>query len=221
MSRSFARPHGPRPTPWQGCPMMRALFRSSVVLALSSFLAACGGSSPGKPDCHRRPHRHRVQRDRKLAPDRARCRLARLDPARPHRHLAAGRARRAHAHLAIVQIAVYDAVQSISGAYQPYTQMPINRNASMASAIAVAAHDTLSVLFPSQKKSFDLALASDLASDHHTTQQAGIARGSEHPRPAHERRIADPRADLHKHGPSDSNTQIHQIHLHQIHLTRF
>jgi hypothetical protein len=160
---------------------MRALFRSSVVLALSSLLAACGGGSPENQtatDDLTATASNEIASWHQIALDavwRDSTPPGRNDPWQSG---AQGGPTRTSRSLAIVQIAVYDAVQSISGAYQPYTQMPINSNASMVSAIAVAAHDTLSVLFPSQKKSFDLALASDLASDHHATKQAGIARGA-------------------------------------------
>ncbi len=84
---------------------------------------------------------------------------------------------RASRALAIVNIAVYDAVQSIAGIYNPYTDMPINSNASMAAAIVQAAHDTLSAMFPSQSATFDSALATDLSHITANTKAAGIARG--------------------------------------------
>jgi uncharacterized membrane protein YgcG len=80
--------------------------------------------------------------------------------------------------LAIVHIAIYDAIQSIAGEYTTYTQMPTGSQASMAAAIAVAAHDTLSSLYPSQKTSFDLALQSDLSANTDPTKAAGISRGA-------------------------------------------
>ena len=80
--------------------------------------------------------------------------------------------------LAIIHIAIYDAVQSISGTYTTYSNMPVDSHASMSAAIAVAAHDTLSSLYPSQKASFDLALKHDLNLITSTTKTAGIARGA-------------------------------------------
>jgi hypothetical protein len=85
---------------------------------------------------------------------------------------------RASRALAIVNIAVYDAVQSIVGTYNTYTNMPYDSQASMSAAVAVAAHDTLSSLFPSQKPSFDLALQNDLAANHSDLLQQGIDRGT-------------------------------------------
>ena len=65
--------------------------------------------------------------------------------------------------MAIVHIAVFDAVNAISGHYQSYSGIPAAaRNTSMEAAIAQAAHNTLSALFPSQKPAFDQQLAHDL-----------------------------------------------------------
>jgi hypothetical protein len=65
--------------------------------------------------------------------------------------------------LAIVHIAIFDAVNAIAGGYESYTGLhhahPIT---SMRSAIAQAAHDTLVFLYPSQTASFDESLAEAL-----------------------------------------------------------
>jgi hypothetical protein len=75
--------------------------------------------------------------------------------------LGPGRASRA---MAIVQIAVFDAVNAITGGYRGYTGLPAAPpDTSMPAAIAQAAHDTLVALFPSQSASFDAELAVDLA----------------------------------------------------------
>jgi hypothetical protein len=75
--------------------------------------------------------------------------------------LGPGRASKA---IAIVQIAVYDAVNAIYGQWRSYTGIaPASRGASVDAAIAQAAHDTLVAMFPSQQPSFDEALAEDLA----------------------------------------------------------
>lgn len=71
-----------------------------------------------------------------------------------------GRSSRA---IAIVQIAVFDAINAIAGGYQSYTDLPrAPRGTSVKAAIAQAAHDTLVALFPSQRTTFDGALAVDL-----------------------------------------------------------
>jgi hypothetical protein len=71
-----------------------------------------------------------------------------------------GRAARA---MAIVHIAIFDAINAIEHRYHGYTDLPpVFLNTSVDSAIAKAAHDTLAALFPSQADSFDEALAEDL-----------------------------------------------------------
>jgi hypothetical protein len=71
---------------------------------------------------------------------------------------------RASRAMAIVHIAVFDAVNAIAGGYKSYAGVgPGNPGTSMNCAVAQAAHDTLSALFPSQKPSFDGQLANDLS----------------------------------------------------------
>jgi hypothetical protein len=73
-----------------------------------------------------------------------------------------GRSSRA---MAIVHIAIFDAVNAIVGGYNSYTGVQAgHRPISMDVAIAQAAHDTLMALYPSQTASFDSWLAEDLAS---------------------------------------------------------
>jgi PAP2 superfamily len=75
--------------------------------------------------------------------------------------LGPGRAARA---MAIVHIAIFDAVNSIDRRYQGYTRIPdAAPGASMNAAIAQAAHDTLVALFPSQASHCDELLAQELA----------------------------------------------------------
>jgi hypothetical protein len=75
--------------------------------------------------------------------------------------LGPGRSARA---MAIVHIAIHDALNAILGEYQTYTDLgPRARSASPKAAIAQAAHDALVALYPSQTASFDDALALDLA----------------------------------------------------------
>ncbi|MBI3245112.1 MAG: phosphatase PAP2 family protein [Deltaproteobacteria bacterium] len=74
--------------------------------------------------------------------------------------LGPGRASRA---MAIVHIAIFEAVNAITGGYQSYTGLPpAPPNTSMEAAIAQAAHDTLVALFPSQRRSCDAQLTQDL-----------------------------------------------------------
>lgn len=73
--------------------------------------------------------------------------------------LGPGRAARA---IAIVHIAMFDAVNAIVPRYRTYTGIALTPLASMDAAIAQAAHDTLVAMFPSQRSRFDQALANDL-----------------------------------------------------------
>ncbi len=71
-----------------------------------------------------------------------------------------GRASRA---MAIVHIAIFDAVNAIAGGYKSYTGVHLApHDISMDAAIAQAARDTLVALFPSQTASFNEQLAEDL-----------------------------------------------------------
>jgi hypothetical protein len=67
-------------------------------------------------------------------------------------------------HMAIVQTAVFDAVNAIDQSYTPYVYHGRGpRGASLEAAAAQAAHDTLVALYPAQQSTFDAELASDLA----------------------------------------------------------
>src|SRR6185369_8839585 len=90
--------------------------------------------------------------------------------------LGPGRASRA---MAIVHIAMFDAVNAVDGEYESYTgvQAP-NGPVSMQAAISQAAHDTLVALFSAQTASFDGWLAEDLAEVHTKNAKAnGIDLG--------------------------------------------
>ncbi|MGI8820542.1 MAG: vanadium-dependent haloperoxidase [Chthoniobacterales bacterium] len=74
--------------------------------------------------------------------------------------LGPGRASRA---MAIVHIAIADAVAAAHGGFQSYTRTNSHAvRVSMDAAVAQAAHDTLAALFPSQAADFDELLATDL-----------------------------------------------------------
>jgi hypothetical protein len=71
-----------------------------------------------------------------------------------------GRASRA---MAMVHIAVFDAVNAVLGGYRGYSGLPrASRDTSVEAAIAQAAHDTLVALFPAQTATCDAHLAEDL-----------------------------------------------------------
>jgi len=92
--------------------------------------------------------------------------------------LGPGRSSRA---MAIVHIAMFDAVNAIVGGYRSYTGLArIRDDASIDAAIASAAHDTLVAMFPSQAKAFDGLLAADLTGMHAPAPKAaGIALGQQ------------------------------------------
>ncbi len=68
-------------------------------------------------------------------------------------------------HWAMVQVAVYDAVNAIDGRHEPFLVKATSHcaGASMEAAAAAAAHGVLRALFPSQAGALDAALASSLA----------------------------------------------------------
>jgi hypothetical protein len=75
--------------------------------------------------------------------------------------LGPGRSARA---MAIVHIAMFDAINAIEGGFQSFTGIPrVHDNTSVDSAIAQSAHDTLVAMYPSQKAAFDEELAEDLS----------------------------------------------------------
>src|SRR5437868_4352553 len=90
--------------------------------------------------------------------------------------LGPGRASRA---MAIVHIAIFDSVNAVLGGYQSYSRINCPKGPiSLDAAVAQAAHDTLSVLYPSQAAKFDSFLADDLAGVHNKNQSAnGILLG--------------------------------------------
>ena len=105
-----------------------------------------------------------------------------------HTPVAAGEARvfgeqlgpcRSARALAIVHVAMFEAVNAVLGGYQSYTD--VRRPAgpvSLGIAASQAAHDTLSALYPSQAASFDAALAEDLGRCRDRAEKAnGISLG--------------------------------------------
>jgi hypothetical protein len=70
---------------------------------------------------------------------------------------------RASRAMAIVHIAIFDAVNAIAQHYKSYSDLPPAADGtSMDAAVAQAAHDTLVALFPSQAAGIDDVLAEDL-----------------------------------------------------------
>jgi hypothetical protein len=71
----------------------------------------------------------------------------------------------AYLHFAMVQGAVYDAVNAIEGGSEPYLEAPAMADPqdSSPAAVAVAAHDVLVALFPTQQTVLDARLTASLA----------------------------------------------------------
>jgi len=92
--------------------------------------------------------------------------------------LGPGRASRA---MAIVHIAMFDAVNAFDGRYRSYSGIrPAPHGASLDAAIAQAAHNALVAVFPSQQPALDVLLADDLeqiASRDRRAMRLGIAVG--------------------------------------------
>ena len=82
--------------------------------------------------------------------------------------------------MAIVQGAVFDAVNSVDPQYTPYlVQVATPTGASMDAAVAQAAHDTLVAMFPNQQSFFDSELALSLQGIPLMSAVEGVAVGSE------------------------------------------
>ena len=82
--------------------------------------------------------------------------------------------------IALVHIAIFEAVNAIDGSCQSYTGIPrATAGTSMEAAIAQAAHDTLIELFPSQKPAFDSLLAEDLNRINDVGKSKGILLGKQ------------------------------------------
>ncbi len=104
--------------------------------------------------------------------------------------LGPGRSARA---MAIVHIAVFDAVNAIAKRYRSYTGIAdAPSGASMDAAIAQAAHDTLVAMYPSQKAHCDQLLAESLAKiKDGPAKTEGIRVGQRAPRAILARRVDD------------------------------
>jgi hypothetical protein len=80
---------------------------------------------------------------------------------------------------AIVQLAIYDAVESIDGRYEPYyTRVPGARG-SLSAAAAKAGHDALVGLFPAQSAALDAAYLDFLATNNVDPLDPGTAVGAQ------------------------------------------
>jgi hypothetical protein len=82
---------------------------------------------------------------------------------------------------AMTSLAVYDAAMAIDGRYEPYSTNPTVRDgASLAAAVATAAHDMLVAVYPSQQALLDAAYEASLATIPDRQSKAdGISVGSQ------------------------------------------
>lgn len=82
--------------------------------------------------------------------------------------------------MAIVHLAIFEAVNAVEGGYQSYVGLaaaPAGTN--LRAAIGQAAHDTLNALYPSQSAQCDAALATELSVvPQNTARQQGVALGA-------------------------------------------
>jgi PAP2 superfamily len=86
----------------------------------------------------------------------------------------------AYLHFAMVQGAVYDAVNAIVGGYEPYLGSPAmaDPSDSAPAAVAQAAHDVLVALFPTQQGVLDGKLTTSLAQIPDAGKAGGIEVGA-------------------------------------------
>jgi hypothetical protein len=100
------------------------------------------------------------------------------DHAGAREQLGPGRASRA---MAIVHIAIFDAVNALVGGYESYSGVEAPKGAVSANAaVSQAAHDTLAALFPSQTASLDMLLTEALAEvKDHKEKTRGIQLGQQ------------------------------------------
>lgn len=80
---------------------------------------------------------------------------------------------------AIVHLAIYDAVESIEGRFEPYNTRVPGATGSLSAAAAKAGHDTLVGLFPAQAGALDLVYADFLAANGLDPLDAGTAVGAQ------------------------------------------
>jgi PAP2 superfamily len=80
---------------------------------------------------------------------------------------------------AMVQLAIYDAVESIDGRYEPYYTRVPGATGSLSAAAARAGHDTLVGLFPAQSAALDAAYTDFLATNGVDSLDPGTAVGAQ------------------------------------------
>jgi hypothetical protein len=139
---------------------LSALTLLSVGLAFPAFGRGSSLGDEREATRHRDPVLHWVRHWNQIAIDASGLDHAPSAPGELPEQLGPGRASRA---MAIVHIAIFDALNAIQGGYESYSGLPrVREETSFAAAIAQAAHDTLAALYPAQAESFGAELASEL-----------------------------------------------------------
>jgi hypothetical protein len=154
---------------------MKTLSILLLATTVSCLAQEVGGDSKGgfdidklwgprfKPDAHHRPilrpwarrHLTAVHRWNEIAVD-----ASGADHAGAREQFGPCRASRA---MAIVHLAMFDAINAVVRRHDSYTDIKVPHGAiSLEAAVSQAAHDTLVALFPSQAASLDALLAEDL-----------------------------------------------------------
>jgi hypothetical protein len=109
-------------------------------------------------------------------------------------------------NMALVHVAMFDAVNAIDRTYEPYhARVHASRGASQEAAVAQAARDTLVALFPARQAIYDAALAEDLAGIAPGRARQGIAIGQEVARQILELRAADGSGDVETYTPPNDD----------------
>jgi hypothetical protein len=94
--------------------------------------------------------------------------------------------------LAMVHVAIYDALNSFDRVYTPYVDfVNVEAGASRKAAVAQAARDTLAGMFPSQTSIYDAALAAQLSRLPPAAAASGSRVGTEAARAVLDRRAND------------------------------
>ena len=139
----------------------RYMVRCSLLLAVAATFTLT--ASPARADKHGPGTLGWVRHWNHLAIDASGLDHTPVAPGETRQYgeqLGPGRSARA---MAIVHVAMFEAVNAITGRYESYTGLPdAEPGTSMRAAIAQAAHDTLCEMFPSQTPLIDRQLADDL-----------------------------------------------------------
>jgi hypothetical protein len=115
-------------------------------------------------------------------------------------------------NLALVHVAMFDAVNAIDRSYEPYAaHVHASHGASQEAAAAQAAHDTLTALYPSRQSMYDAALAEDLKGIPPGLARQGIAIGQEVARQILELRSNDGAAAVMSYNPPNNAPGTYQL----------